>query len=183
MSDNCCQRLDFGDDPAEELNSSTDSGSDPGLVPQTPQPKQKQVGKVTPMRRQPLTPELTPLVQDASHSPPTKGIRTLRLINSPQTPKTLFERSQQDRSEPRVRARLFEDAGSPIRRVARLPLMRTPGPPARQTPIKQGRLSIKTPLIERKQVNVNPFTPGAILETQRKRPRERIRLVFVMFTI
>lgn len=31
---------------------------------------------------------------------------------------------------------------------------------------------MKTPLIERKQVNVNPFTPRGILECQRKRPRD-----------
>lgn len=179
MSQSCCQRLYFGDDPTEELNSSTDSSSDQGLVPQTPKPKQKQVGKVTPMmRRTPLTPELNPLPsQDASHSPPYQGIRTLRLMASPQTPKTLLERSQQERTELRARTRLFDEGSSPpIRRLPRLTgLHRTPAPPSRETPIKQNRLPLKTPLVERKEVNVNPFTPRGLIESQRKRPRDDVR--------
>ncbi|XP_028967440.1 wee1-like protein kinase [Galendromus occidentalis] len=165
-SPGCRQRLDFSDEPVEELNTSSDSGSEPGIVPRTPWVggKQKQIGRVTPIQRTPATPTLV-------NSPPYQGIRTLRLMGSPQTPKTLFERSQQPKTEPRIRARLFPDRdGSQSPRARRSNCGIGSGGPL------FGDLSAKrpsrTPLVERKQVNVNPFTPKGLLECQRKRPRE-----------
>ena len=137
-----------------------------------------------------MSPAVTPVVV---HTPLQKSGRTLRLIGTPQTPKTLFERCQELNSDVRIRARLFSDEEQCRSPVSRLSVGSVGDGFAPLVPAQQKRLfdndtsppesfcsrglgessarkSLRTPLIERKQVNVNPFTPGGILECQRKRP-------------
>ncbi|XP_003743934.1 wee1-like protein kinase [Galendromus occidentalis] len=136
-----------------------------------------------------MSPAVTPVVV---HTPLQKSGRTLRLIGTPQTPKTLFERCQVLNTDVRIRARLFSDdeqCRSPVSRLSAevssdefVPVVQQKRlfdtdttPPEYSSKRLSGecsaRKSLRTPLIERKQVNVNPFTPVGLLECQRKRPR------------
>lgn len=138
-----------------------------------------------------MCPAVTPVLV---HTPLQKSGRTLRLIGTPQTPKTLYERCQEPNTDVRIRARLFSDdepCRSPVSRLSAdvasdelAPIVigqqkrlfeSDTSPPEyfgrRSLGESSARKSLRTPLIERKQVNVNPFTPGGLLECQRKRPR------------
>lgn len=86
---------------------------------------------------------ITPLPKNHTYSPPYKRVRALRLFDAPLTPKTILEKS--NCSTPGPRGRLF---GSD----------------------KPRGLASAYPKQEKPAVNINPFTPNALL-VKKKRTR------------